>query len=393
MKNSIFTIMKKEIFRFFGDKRMALTTIFLPGILIYVIYTFMGDAITNSFMPDAEYKPSLSVINMPESVNALLEAANFDIEICDEADLDSIKQSITDSETDLCAVFPADFDSAVAQYDPSSGTPAPNIEIYYNSSNTDGQTAYATLTALLDSYESTMTNKFDINNTSEKYDLADEKDITGMIFSTMLPMLLLIFMFSGCMAVAPESIAGEKERGTIATLLITPVKRSHIALGKILALSVIAILSGASSTIGTVLSLPKLMGGATDEMSADAYNPGDYAWLALVIFSTVLLLVTAVSIISAFAKTIKEAQGYVSPLMILTMLVGVTGMFGGGIKQSIVYYLIPLYNSVQSMVGIFSFDIVPQYIGVTVAANLVFTGIGVFVLSKMFNSERVIFSK
>ena len=45
------------------------------------------------------------------------------------------------------------------------------------------------------------------------------------------------------------------------------------------------------------------------------------------------------------------------------------------------------------MVGIFSFDIVPQYIGVTVAANLVFTGIGVFVLSKMFNSERVIFSK
>ena len=393
MKNSIFTIMKKEIFRFFGDKRMALTTIFLPGILIYVIYTFMGDAITNSFMPDAEYKPSLSVINMPESVNALLEAANFDIEICDEADLDSIKQSITDSETDLCAVFPADFDSAVAQYDPSSGTPAPNIEIYYNSSNTDGQTAYATLTALLDSYESTMTNKFDINNTSEKYDLADEKDITGMIFSTMLPMLLLIFMFSGCMAVAPESIAGEKERGTIATLLITPVKRSHIALGKILALSVIAILSGASSTIGTVLSLPKLMGGATDGMSADAYNPGDYAWLALIIFSTVLLLVTAVSIISAFAKTIKEAQGYVSPLMILTMLVGVTGMFGGGIKHSVAYYLIPLYNSVQSMVGIFSFDIVPQYIGVTVAANLVFTGIGVFVLSKMFNSERVIFSK
>ena len=393
MKNSIFTIMKKEIFRFFGDKRMALTTIFLPGILIYVIYTFMGDAITNSFMPDAEYKPSLSVINMPESVNALLEAANFDIEIRDGEDLDSIKQSITDSETDLCAVFPADFDSAVAQYDPSSGTPAPNIEIYYNSSNTDGQTAYATLTALLDSYESTMTNKFDINNTSEKYDLADEKDITGMIFSTMLPMLLLIFMFSGCMAVAPESIAGEKERGTIATLLITPVKRSHIALGKILALSVIAILSGASSTIGTVLSLPKLMGGATDGMSADAYNPGDYAWLALIIFSTVLLLVTAVSIISAFAKTIKEAQGYVSPLMILTMLVGVTGMFGGGIKHSVAYYLIPLYNSVQSMVGIFSFDIVPQYIGVTVAANLVFSGIGVFVLSKMFNSERVIFSK
>lgn len=71
-----------------------------------------------------------------------------------------------------------------------------------------------------------------------------------MIFSSMLPMLLMIFLFTGCMSVAPESIAGEKERGTIATLLVTPVKRSHIAIGKIIALSIIALLSGISSTLG-----------------------------------------------------------------------------------------------------------------------------------------------
>lgn len=77
----------------------------------------------------------------------------------------------------------------------------------------------------------------------------------------MLPMLLMLFLFSGCMAVAPESIAGEKERGTIATLLVTPMKRSDLAIGKILALALIALLSGISSALGTVLALPQADGG------------------------------------------------------------------------------------------------------------------------------------
>lgn len=392
MKNSILTIMKKELARFFGDKRMAFTTILLPGLMIYVIYSFMGDALMNSFAPNEEYRPSLSVINMPESLKPVLTQAGFEITECEQSELEGIKSSIEEGETDLCAVFPADFDSAVAAYSAQSGAAAPNIGIYYNSSDSDGQTAYSTLVSLLDTYESSMTNKFDINNSDEKYDLADERDITGMIFSTMLPMLLMIFMFSGCMAVAPESIAGEKERGTIATMLITPVKRGNIALGKIFALSIISVLSGASSTVGTVLSLPKLMGGEESGMINNVYNAGDYAWLALIILSTVLLLVTVVSIVSAFAKTIKEAQSYVSPLMILTVLVGVTGMFGGS-QSGLGYYFIPLYNSVQCMVGIFSFEIVPQQIAVTVISNIVYAAAGVFILSKMFNSEKVIFSK
>lgn len=91
----------------------------------------------------------------------------------------------------------------------------------------------------------------------------------------MLPMLLMIFLFSGCMSVAPEAIAGEKERGTIATILVTPTKHSELAVGKIFALSIIALLSGASSTLGTILSLPKLMGGV-ETMSAAYYTAADY---------------------------------------------------------------------------------------------------------------------
>lgn len=393
MKNSIFTIMKKELARFFGDRRMAITTILLPGLMIYVIYSFMGSAIMDNFGPDKEYKAKVSAVNMPESLKEMFGALNFELDEISADKAEGVKKDIEEGDADLCVVFPEDFDSAVTGYDSvTAGRAAPNIEIYYNSSDADSQAAFSTVTAALDSYESAMTNKFDINNSEAKYDLATDEDISAQIFSSMLPMLLMIFMFSGCMAVAPESIAGEKERGTIATLLITPTKRSYIALGKIFALSLIAVLSGASSTIGTVLSLPKLMGAAEGAVK-NVYGVLDYVWLGVVILSTVLLLVTAVSIISAFAKTIKEAQGYVSPLMILTMLVGVTAMFGGGIKTDLFYYFIPLYNSVQCMSGIFSFEIQPIHLIITVASNICYAGLGTVLLAKMFNSERIVFSK
>jgi ABC-type Na+ efflux pump permease subunit len=59
----------------------------------------------------------------------------------------------------------------------------------------------------------------------------------------ILPFLILSFLFSGCLAVTPESIAGEKERGTIATLLVTPIKRRELAIGKIISLSILATLA------------------------------------------------------------------------------------------------------------------------------------------------------
>ena len=301
--------------------------------------------------------------------------------------------AVAEQSLDLLAVFPADFDQAVAAYVPDSGAAAPNVELYYNAASTASQSTYMMFTSLLDTYEAQLANKFDVNAGAERYDLTTEEDAAGAYFAMLLPMLLMIFLYSGCAAVAPESIAGEKERGTIATMLITPIPRGHIAVGKILALAVIALLSGASSTIGTILALPKLMGAASDSLSADIYSVGDYLLLAAVILSTVLLLVTLISILSAFAKTVKEAQTYATPLMILVMLLGVTGMFGGGASQDLPAYLIPLYNSVQCMVGVFSFTTFTAGVAATLAVNGVCTILGVVVLARMFNSEKIIFAR
>ncbi len=388
MRNPVITILKKELARFFGDKRMAFTTVLLPGLLIFVLYNFMGSALAKQFSVSETYKPTAVVQNLPDALGQTLGQA---LELRQLSDADA-KRQVTDQELDLYLAFPADFDAAVAAYDPASGTPAPNVEVYFNSASTASQQAYTAVLTVLDQFESSLANKFDVNR-GGSFDLVTAQDQTSSIFSSMLPMLLMIFLFSGCIAVAPESIAGEKERGTIATMLVTPAKRSSIALGKIIALSIIALLSGISSALGTILSLPSLMGSAGGTMSGAAYGPGEYVLLGVVILSTVLLLVTLISIISAFAKSTKEAQTYVMPLMILVMLLGVTAMFGGGAKESLFFYLIPLYNSVQCMVSIFSFEMIPAHILAAVAANLVYTGLGIFLLAKMFNSERIVFSK
>ena len=379
MKSGILTIMKKELARFFGDKR-TVAGVLLPGVMIYVLYSFMGTAMGSVFGVEEDYVPSIQAVRLPQSIAALADSAGMALTEGEEAGLPAAMDQVAGQELDLLAVFPEDFDQAVADYSVASGEPAPHVEVYYSSVSTASQSAYMAFTGLLDSYESLLANKFDVNAGEGVYDLATAEESTGALFAMLMPMLLMMFLYSGCSAVAPESIAGEKERGTIATMLVTPIRRSDIAVGKILALAVITVLSGASSALGTILSLPNLMGGAAGEMNANIYGVRDYLLLAAVILSTVLLLVTLVALLSAFAKTVKEAQTYAVPLMILVMVLGITGMFGGGASQNLAVYAIPLYNSVQCIVGIFSFSLLGQAVALTAAVNGAATLLGFLLL-------------
>ena len=89
-----------------------------------------------------------------------------------------------------------------------------------------------------------------------------------------------------------------------------------------------------ASRTGRKLCRYKVLAGITWALAV-------YLLLAAVIFSTVLVLVTVISILSAFAKTIKEAQTYVMPVMLVVMGLGIVGMFGGGASQELASYCIP----------------------------------------------------
>lgn len=393
MSKNIITIIKKEFARFFGDKRMVFTTVLMPGLLIYVLYSFMGNGLASQFETDEDYVHQIHTVNLPDSLESFSMMDNVNLIAEKESAIDEVKQEIADKDTDTLVVFPEDFDEQVAAYDSLTATsPAPNVEVYYNSTSTESSVAYQLVSYALDSYEAALANKFDVNAaTDDSYDLASKEDSTAQFFAMMLPMLMTMFLFSGCMAIAPESIAGEKERGTIATLLVTPIKRSELAIGKIISLSAIGLLSGLSSFVGTMLSLPKLMGDASDLMDAGVYGMTEYIQLLIVILTTVLVIIGLISIISGFANSVKEAGTAATPLMIVVMLIGVTSMLSGGAPKEFYWYLIPIYNSVQSMNAIFSFTASGVNLAVTAVSNLVYTLLMVVVLTKIFDSEKIMY--
>jgi sodium transport system permease protein len=394
MKSNIWTIIKKEFARFFGDRQLIFTAVIMPGLLIYLIYSLIGTGI-NSMISDSENQQiTLQVENMPESMSEILLSYNSPvckIELKSISDED-IKMLENKEVNALMIRFPANFDQQVENYYSLETESIPNIEIYYNSANIASKMIYEKL------YESIMSFErgYQINESSEegpteKYDVATDS-IDSMIWSKILPMLIMMMLFSGVMAIAPSSIAGEKERGTIATLLVTPMKRNDLALGKIVSLSCIALLSGTSSFIGIALSLPNMIQTESAELGLN-YTFNDYIALMFIIFASVLIMASAVSLLSALAKDVKNAGTMITPFMLVVMVCGLMPLMQESASENPAVYAIPFYNSIEAMTAVFAHKLHWGFVTITLGANIAFTAIATWALTKMFNSEKVMFSK
>lgn len=396
MKNQTWTIIKKEFARFFGDRSLVFTAVLMPGLLIYVIYSFMGNGMAK--MEQGSGEPTVTYVeNMPQSMAPLFDSLPI-VRVDEGFDRAEVISRLANKDVnEMLVSFPEDFDHCLFARD--SGALAPNIRIYYNSVNKTVNTTYMMITTVLNGYESSYANMFDINredDTIEQFNQASDSDELGQILGTLFPLLIVMLIFSGCMAVAPSAIAGEKERGTIATLLVTPMKRSQLALGKIVSLSVFALLSGISSFLGIILSLPKLLQAEGEGMNfADvvSYTMTDYALLLCLILATTLIMVSLVSVVSAWAKDVKSAGTMITPFMLLVMFCGLLPMLQGDVELGLGYYLIPFYNSIQCMVSVFAFDIEMLPMVVTICSNIAYTALAVWVLTRLFNSEKVMFGK
>ena len=400
MKNhsNTWTIIRKEFARFFGDRQLVFTTVIMPGLLIYLIYSLMGVGIRNMETQGEQDLVTVHVENMPESMSALLAPTDSSIALLQhpfgQDDIDALQ------DKDINAVlirFPQNFDSLVAAFAPQSGELAPNIEIYYNSANNAVSRVYYAIDGALTAYENSQSNLFDINRADseeQSFDQATDDQVVGDILSKLIPMLIIMMLFSGTMAIAPSAIAGEKERGTFATLLVTPMKRSELALGKIVSLSSIALLSGLSSFIGIALSLPKMISASSEEINIPFnYTTNDYIALLLVILASVLIMASAVSLLSALAKDVKNAGTMITPFMLVVMLAGLMPMFQTSTPDNLVVYLIPFYNSIEVMTDVFAHSLRWTPVLITLVSDIAYTGIAVFGLTRMFNSEKIMFSR
>lgn len=387
MKN-IFTIMKKELKRFFTDRRM-LMSLLLPGLMIFIVYSLMGSFIQDIVKTDDEFVYQIKVFNNQDEfdLKEIASLQNYKVNITEynnDEKLEEEKENLHDNVdiTALIIYYSSDF---------NVDNMNSKVSIYYNSTSNASSQIYQFYYSYLFSQSSTP--KFGVNSDlSVKYDVATTEDTSKQFVSMLLPFLLIALLFSGCLAVSTESIAGEKERGTIATLLITPTKRSHIAIGKIFALSITAIVSALTSFIGLIASFPRLMGEV--DFNVSMYGVEHYLGLLGIIMVLVLLFICLLSIISTFAKSVKEATSYSVPLMILVMLLGGSSLMGmGAVQENTLLYLIPIYNAIQCMSGILSLKFNLVNFLLTIVSNLTLFGIGIIVLIKMFNSERIMYNK
>ena len=422
MKN-ILTVVKKEFARFFRDRRLVIGTLLLPAVLIFALYSLLGSVFYEEdehytarvVRPSALFAALAGAAEGAEGEAGEEAAPLFALQEAAEADIPAAKEAVLAGECDLLIVFPENFDAllaggalpAPAAEAPAAEAPAaevpvaevpvaeapaaPNVEIWYDSGSSSSVAAYNAAYALLDGLEDSLSGLFDVNM-SAGGSLVSQAEAEASYYAMLLPFLILTFLYSGCMGLAPESVAGEKERGTIATLLVTPIRRGELVVGKIVSLAALSTLSAVSSFVGTFLAMPQMMGGSIGQTIA-AYSVWEYLALFAVMVSAVLLIVTLISMVSSYARSVKEATSLAVPLMVVVMLVGISTMLFTVPSTAHAVFLIPLYNCVQVMAEIFSLRFSPVNLLITLASNLVYIALLVWLLTKMFQSERVIFNR
>lgn len=387
----IFVIVKKELKRFFTDKRMIMSLI-LPGVLIFVLYSLMGNFIGKAITPADDYEYVICVENESVTLDGYLSTLGFKYKKVN-APREEAEKKLVDKEIDLYVSFSEDFDDAGAD---KAGK---NVVIEYNSAKSESAKIYSALQTLyMQNSVASVDYNYAINAGVENPDMATEEDVVKMMLTMFMPFILMVFLVTGSVSVASESIAGEKERGTIATLLVTPVKREYIALGKIIALTVTSLFSSLVSFVGIMASLPNLLQleriGDVTSIDLSVYGASTFVGILGIILITVMMFTMIMSVLSTFAKSVKEATQFVTPAMIVVMLASVTSMIGGGkAVTNPALYLIPIYNCAQCLTMLFSGEFYGLCYLFTILSDVLFVVLGVVLLAKMFNNEKIMLNK
>lgn len=401
MRNNILTVVRKECRRVFTDKGLFFSTVILPGLMIFLSYTIMGQVIPLLGGIDDDYVFQVHVVNMPGFVGERLAGLGDGIEFlpAGEQDVERLRGEVERQETDLLVVFPEGLAEFVGGFEPSAVYGAvPNVQVWFNSVRTESGSARrmveSVLTGYLQAYAPFTVNAPDADEPHGAFDTATAEDFLSEIVGTALPLMLMIFLFSAAMTLAPETVAGEKERGTLAGMLVTPASRRDLALGKIISISIFCVMSATLTIAGVMASFPALMGiaGGTGAVF-EVFGIGEMLLTLLVAASTSLVFVGMLAILSALAKTVKEAQGYSYPFLFVIIGLGLASMAFDGAPESVWFYFVPVLSSSLSFAAVLGSEPVALNLAVTFAGNVLFAVALSFALAKMFDSERIVFDK
>jgi len=228
--------------------------------------------------------------------------------------------------------------------------------------------------------------------TVKPVNLAPEKKMAGMFWGGMLGYCVVLLMFTGGMYPAIDMTAGEKERRTLEVVLSSPASRGAIILGKICATTTAVMVTAILSMTSLIVSFRFADFGIQAGKGAGRI-PLDGGSIALVLVALAPMAVLAASLmvaIALLAKSFKEAQSYLTPLVMGAVFPLVLGMLPG-LQLTPALALVPLFNVCQLIKEIFLGEYSRTAFAITMVSNVVYAAVAFFVAVRVFSNERVLF--
>lgn len=328
--NTILTVLKKELKDTLRDKRTLISAILIPALIVPVL--LVGVTKLQKTLMDKEENKQLKIalIGYPENIKKQLEDST--VKLFTNFTVVTGKDAIAKDSLDGMIEFAPEFLANVN--DMKSG----KMNLYYKSTNfllssRISEKLEAIKTQILNerlkklNISSETLAPFDIT----KVDIATAKEQLGKTVGGFLPYIFIIFCFTACMYPAIDLITGEKEKGTMETLLSSPASRFQILIGKILTISIVGLTAASMTIAGMVLGLKFLPKIPADFLSTinDMVSAKFIAMLFAMLIPLSIFFAGLLSAIVIRAKSFKEAQTMVTPMTFIIIIPAMLAMIPG----------------------------------------------------------------
>jgi sodium transport system permease protein len=403
--NYILTVYLKELKDSLRDRRTLISMIVIPTLLMPLIM-FVAGTVMSKVVKKAKDEVTTVVIlggaDSPEVVAAIKADAKFKV----LAVTGDFKEMVSEKQARLAVEIPAGFDAALKTGEPKtvmlyhyegemkSSMGVAEVERFLRSLRE--KTIEARLTAR--SIPTDLVKPFEI----KRQNVAPPEKVGGNFIGGLVPYIIILLCFTGAMYPAIDLTAGEKERGTMETLLCSPVHRVNIVLGKFLMVLTASVATIALTLMSTSISIivggSMLAGGgkaAAGKAAAEAsfipiIDPAGILGVFAMIAPIAILFAAVLLTIALAAKTYKEAQSYVSPLIAVIVLPAMMGMLPG-MELTTKTALIPILNVClackEMLSGVWHWN----YLALIFGSTGLYAAIALGLCVRMFNREDVIF--
>jgi len=400
----IVTVYLKELRDSLRDRRTLISMIVIPTLVMPLLMFGVG-AIMTKVIKSARDEASPIVILGGEDSPGVVAALRADQRFRIVASGGDYKQLVSEKKIRLAVEIPAGFEASL-----KAGAPQTVTLYHYEGEMKSGIGTSAVERFFRDLREKTVESRLtdrglpaDVVKPFEvkRQNVAPPEKVGGNLIGGLIPYIIIILCFTGAMYPAIDLTAGEKERGTMETLLCSPVHRVNIVLGKFLMVMTASIATMCLTLLSTGVSIAvggSLFAGGTRTVAAGqaaagvmpSIDPlgifGVFAMIAPVAMLFAALLLT----ISLFAKSYKEAQSYVSPLIIVVIMPAMMGMLPG-IELTAKTALVPILNlslvCKEMLSGVWHWN----YIGLIFGSTCVYAAVALALCVRMFNREDVMF--